>query len=653
VRVADGLFWQKPAGAREFISAIRPRLPGGDWCTPKASDLPDLSAAKVIAIDTETKDPDLKTKGPGFRRDGHIAGLAVGTDDGLRMYLPMRHALIVDQPNMDPDIVLRWARDNLTGSQPKVGANILYDLEGLACEGVDVQGPFRDVQVAEPLIDETAKSYALERLAKKYVGQGKVDDDLYDWLAGMYGGKPTRSDQIGNVYRAPPELVAPYAIGDIDLPLQIWEKQQQKIREDDLGQILDIECRLIPMLLAMRMRGVRIDMSKAHEVEDRLNESIATKTAELAKLGVDIWAADSIARYCDGAGIEYPRTGKGAPSFVSAWLERHHHPVMNEVQELRKLSKHAGTFIHSAILGHAIGDRIFGQFHALRTDTNGAVSGRFASSLPNLQNIPARDPVLGPLIRSLFIPDEGELWASDDWSQIEYRLLVHYATGPAALLAKREFCENPDTDYHSFVAELTGIDRKPAKNINFGLAYGMGQPKLAANLGVSAEEAAAIFETYHAKVPYVRELSRAVKGAANRRGYIRTLLGRRRRWNLWESDDFATARKNKPLHSRQAAVNLWGKVTRAGVHKALNSLLQGGAADIMKKAMVDIWDAGVCDVLGAPLSTVHDELNWSMPDTLEGRQAHAEAVRIMETCVELDIPLLCDAAIGAHWGECK
>lgn len=675
-----GIMWEDfsdvdaSAGKQKAVRGPQslPPIPVERWAPVRSvSELPSLAAARAISFDTETFDPDIKSKGPGVRRDAYIVGVSVGTEDGFRTYLPIRHE-VQREANLPPDAVFAWLRDNLSRPrQPKYGTNILYDLDMLAQVGVSVEGPFHDVQIAEPLLDENQRSYSLEAIAQRHLGEGKVDDELYDWLSRAYGGNATRSAQAGNIWRAPPCLVGPYAISDVDLPLRVFAKQEAALREQGLwSPLYEVEHSLIPMLLAMRRRGVRVNLEAASNLDHKLMERAETLRKYVAEENVDPNnKGQSIAQYCDRKGIAYPRTPVrmnakgmmtgGNPSFTAGWLDNQSDPILEAISEIRKLEKHAGTFLQGHILGHELKGRIHCQFHQLRGDENGTVSGRFSSSDPNLQNIPTRDDEIGPLIRSMFLPDEGEEWGAADYSQIEYRFLVHYGFGPSAEETRAAYWNDPTTDFHKYVAELSGVGRKPAKNINFGLVYGMGQGTLAARLGRTLDEAKPIFTQYHDKFPFIKELYDEASKVARNRGYIITTLGRRRRFPYWEPADWETAKKAREETSRphtleEAQAEWPGKrLKRAFTHKALNALLQGSAADLMKKAMSDIWRSGVCDVLGAPLLTVHDELAWSVPKTHEGREAFAESVRIMETCHTLKVPVKAEWALGENWGAAK
>lgn len=602
----------------------------------------------MICIDVETKDPNLKKMGPGaIRGDGYICGLAVGTED-RQWYFPMRHER---GNNIAPEAVMKWARDAFKDpKQDKLFTNADYDLQWLAREGVRVAGKYLDVQKAEPLIDENQRSYALELLGLKYIGEGKDDEELYEYLAAKFGGKPNR-DQAKNIWRAPGDLVAPYAKSDVRLPFLVFDHQQRILESEGLDKVFDIETRLIPLMLAMRERGVRVDVDAASRFDEDLAKDAEEGLKRLDGEGVVFSQPVSIQAYCDRNKISYPLTPTGAASFQKKWLEDHKDVILNEVTKQRGIAKHSGTFLNG-IFKHAIDGRIHTQFNQLKGDEYGTVSGRFSSSNPNLQNIPIRNPLLGPRTRALFLPEDGEQWVSDDWSQIEYRFLVHFSAKYGGGKIIQRYNDNPSTDLHDYVANLADINRSDAKNINFGLVYGMGEQTMSVNMGRPLHEVAPIFKKYHAELPFVKQTFNAIMRSAQTRGRITTILGRRRRFETWEPKDYEKAKDVDAL-GRDEAVEKWGVVNikRAKCHTAANALFQGSAADAMKKSMVEIWEAGICDVLGAPLLTVHDELNWSVPRTPEAEQAHMEAVQIMTDCVTLRIPLKVDSGSGANWSE--
>lgn len=636
-----GLFYanQKPRGngKARAASAVMPPIPDTGWELPEGEDaFPSLQGQGMIAVDCETYDPDLTTRGPGAQRDGRLVGIAIGTEAGFRQYYPIGHEI---GPNLPREYVIEWLQRELATSVPKVGANLLYDLDFLHAAGVKPAGPFYDVQVAEPLLDETRLSYSLESIAQKHLDEGKQEGALTNWLTIAYG-----KNVKGNIWRAPPAVVGPYAESDVDLPLRIFAKQRVQLGAEGLWDLFLLESKLIPMLLAMRQRGVCVDLPRAEAMYADMEARQATaleQIKDLSGVAVDLWAAESLARVFDKLGVEYPKTEKtGAPSFRKEWLEHHAHPVTNMIRDARNLDKLKETFIKGYILeGHTNG-RIHCQFNQLRSDDGGTVSGRFSSSHPNLQNIPARSAD-GKLIRRVFVPEEGQRWWKFDWSQIEYRLIAHYAARTKCTGIKpviQRYREDASTDYHQAIADMTGLDRAYAKGLNFGLAYGQGIDLLCKNLNVERDVGQGIIDNYHSQSPFIRQLAQQATAKASEKGEIKTLLGRKRRFNAWE--------KRGEIFQEEVPGS-----RRAFTHKALNALIQGSAADVMKTAMVQIWESGACDVLGAPHLTVHDELDGSLPEN--GNEALQDVQNIMEHCVKLEVPLLADGGVGANWGELK
>lgn len=617
-----------------------------------------ISGRKRIALDIEGHDPDLNDLGPGAHREGgRVCGVAIGYEAHDASYYPTAHET---GPNVeDPDKFydrLRHEAKEFDGEM--VGTNLQYDLDWLrARHGVIFsKAKFRDIQIAEPLLDENRMTYKLGALAKDYLKKSKTDDDLIR----LYGG-----GYIENMHRVHPGHAAVYGAGDVSLPWEIFDKQTARLNDESLWDLFVMESALTPLLLEMRNCGVRVDLGKAQESHDELKaeqHEIESRIADMAGTTVDIWSAPSIAIAFDNLGIEYETTKTGKPSFRKDWLNACDAEIAKLIVNARSNDKIAGTFIQSYILDAHVNGRLHCMFNQLKSDEAGTVSGRFSSSSPNLQNIPARHPILGPLMRSMFIPEEGMLWGSLDWSQIEYRLLVHYAAitkGIDASEAVRMYRQDAETDFHTMASEITGVPRKQAKNINFGVVYGMGVPKLANDLGVTIEEAKEIMGQFQENAPFMRGMLDRCSNAAARRGFIQTILGRKRRFDTWEVVVRDGTGVEEPHYVDTADLdefmkgkNVRGRPRRAFTHKALNALLQGSAADLMKKAMVDAWNAGIFNVL-VPHLTVHDEFNSSVPDTKEGREAFDELRQIMETALTLEIPVLADGELGSNWDEAK
>lgn len=661
-----GLFWEDlPVGrnARERTLRPMPAIPETGWLPPR--EFPNLSAARVLSLDTETYDPELLTRGPGWARGkdkGHIVGVSIGADGDGKWYFPVRHT-VEPEYNLDPSAVFAWLRDTLGNPrQHKVGANLVYDLGWLEEEDVYVRGELFDVQLAEALLAERG-DVNLDALGAKYLGQGKETSVLYRWLADWYGGEAT-GKQRQNIWRSTPRLAGPYAEEDAAMPLRIANLQYPQLAAQGLLDVCEMENGLIRLMIAMRKVGVSVDVSRAEELREKLLGMQKQTQAKLdTELGfaVNVNSADDLARGFDKVGVKYPRTApsernpEGRPSFTKTWLEHLDHPVADLVREIRRVEKLRSTFIESYILESNVDGRVHGQFHLLRGDGSGTRSGRFSSSTPNLQNVPSRDKELAPLVRGMFIPDAGhKQWRRYDYSQIEYRFLVHFAVGPGADEARQRYADNPDTDYHEFVIQMikqmTGylLDRKPAKNINFGLIYGMGKPKLIRTLGLSKQGGQELFNAYHKALPYVHSTMEATAEEAQRLGIITTVLGRRSRFELWEPA--AYEQKGIPL-PYERAIRTYGMVKRAATHKGLNRRLQGSAADMIKRAMWECWKQGIFDEVGVPRVTVHDELGFSDPGGKEAAFAHMK--HILETALPLRVPVRCEEECGPDWGHVK
>lgn len=621
--------------------------PDSDWSPPEI--LPDLSGAKRLSIDLETEDPNLTRYGAGWARgEGRIVGVSVATDDYCG-YFPVGHK---HGGNLDRATVMRWLSDQLANpAQDKIFANAQYDVGWLLREDIIVQGRLYDVQIAEPLLDEDRRTYRLDALARDYLGESK-DEALLREAARSWG-----VDSKAGLAEMPACFVGPYAEQDAALPLKIFDLQRRKLEEENLWELFLLETELLPMLIAMRFRGVRVDVEGAGRLAENWQKKEQTLIDYLAREygAVDVWANASLARAFDRANISYPRTETGLPSFRSEWLQALDHELPRSVVEIRKLNKARSTFVEGHVLGHQRNGRVHCEFHPLRSDAGGTVSGRFSCSGPNLQQIPARDPDIGPAVRRLFLPEEGCEWLSADYSQQEPRLTVHYASMmelDGADEAVRYYRTDPDADYHSMVAEMAGIPRKQAKVINLALAYGMGKRKLAEQLNLDSESAEALFERYHEKVPFLHSLTEAASRRASKRGVLTTLLGRRCRFKFWEPADYDLARARwrdpalrKPLTRIEAETAWRGKpLKRSFVHTALNRLIQGSAADMTKKAMVDLWRQGL-----VPHLQIHDELCFSMESVPQAE----EIIEVMRNAVQLRVPIKVDGEAGPNWGDAK
>jgi len=628
--------------------------PDCDWRPPSLSDLPtSWDGAGRVGIDCETKDVDLKRLGPGVRRkDSYIVGISFAIEDGPSFYLPMRHR---GGDNMDAAKVIQYLKDRAkTFTGTLCGANIGYDLDWLAEEGIVFrQASFKDIQVAEPLIDENQFSYSLETLAEKYGFPGKDETMLRD-AASAYGLDPKK-----DLWQLPGRYVGAYGAHDSELPLAILRKQEKIIDDVDLWKIYDLECQVTPVLVKMRRRGIRIDFDQLSKVEKFTIEKeqeflqvIYDKTG--VRIQVDeINKTKLVIKACNVAQIPYGWTEPsdkfpdGQPSVKKEFLlPNADHPVVNSILEARAYNKVRNTFVRS-IRDHAVNGRIHCTFNQLRRqddnsdEVKGAGPGRLSSCDPNLQQQPSRHPVLGKMWRAIYLPDEGGRWAACDYSQQEPRLFVHFAhiAGcPGTQAAIDKFFAG--YDWHDMTTEMAfGIKkdddpekfaklRKRAKAVFLGLTYGMGQAKMCRSCGFATEiinirgaerevagpEGRAFLEEFNRKVPFLNDIKERVERVAWNRRYIRTLLGRH-------------------IHY-PPGLNM--------ERKALNNLIQGSAADQTKLAMVLLDKENFRFQL-----QIHDEIDITVYDEKTAK----DMAEIMTNCVPLVVPSKVDVEIGANWGD--
>jgi len=632
------------------------------WFPPE--HLPDLSGEKIIAIDVETRDPNLINLGPGWsRKDGNLIGIAVAASE-WSAYLPIAHE---GGGNMAKDLVLRWLQDQLNHGMSVVFHNAQYDLGWLLTEGIEVKGTILDTMIAAPLLDENRFSYSLNALGATYLGQRKAEDELRR-AAHQHG-----VDAKAEMWKLPAGRVAEYAEMDASLTLKLWHVLHKKLIEDDCERILDVELSLLPMIFEMRRRGVRVDVDKAEQTKAFLEgkeKKLLKEIKDDSDIHLEPWNAKSLAMVFDNLGLSYQRTAKSdAPSFTKHFLKSHDHPIARKILEVREYNKANTTFVDT-ILNHQYNGRIHCQFNQLRSDEGGTVSGRFSSSNPNLQQVPSRHPEIKSLIRGLFVPEEGCRWGSFDYSAQEPRWLMHYASlTPATRDNERvkeivDLYQKDDLDFHQLVADMAGVERNHAKTINLGIMYGMGIGKLAQTLGdIPFEEAKTLRNEYDEKVPFIRGLASSVMDIASKRAEIRTLLGRKCRFPMRELKGYSKEYK-KPIHVDRLeerwvdVLNTpieerdknWASMNPeryqvAFVYKALNRLIQASAADQTKQAMKDCMDRGHW-----PMLTVHDELCFS----IESDEQVTEIKKVMETCAPgLTIPSKVDVGLGENWGSAK
>ena len=643
-----------------------------EWVSPET--FPGLKEHKYIAIDLETRDPNLKSKGSGaLVNEGEIIGVAVAVD-GWSGYFPIAHR----EGNLPKQKVLDWLQEICNLPSTKLFHNAMYDMCWLKAYNINVNGHIIDTMVMAALVNENRFSYSLNSLCYDLLGEVKDESVLLQAAKGI--------DPKAEMYKLPAMFVGTYAEKDAELTLKLFKHLSLEIRKDNLTEVFDLETRLFPCLIDMKVKGVRVDVERAHVLKTKLSrkeEQLLLKVKKETGEDVQIWAARSIGKVFDKLSLPYNRTAKTqAPSFTKNFLQVHKHPLVQCIAKAREINKAHTTFIDT-IIKYQYRGRIHADINPVRGEKGGTVTGRFSYSNPNLQQVPARNKDLGPMIRSLFLPERNHTWGCFDYSQQEPRLVVHYAAASPKLREDEEVKDivnrfnNDDVDFHQTVADMAGIERIQAKTINLGLFYGMGKAKLQAELGLSTkEEAEKLFEKYHSRVPFVKDLMNNTSRDSQRNGYITTLLGRKCRFNSWEVNEYnpgvltpamTKAEAESESLSKQAEEvkkrneyklelkeiteeevekeieKLRPRIRRAFTYKALNKLIQGSAADMTKKAMLDLYEEKII-----PHIQIHDELDISVE---KGSNQHKKIIEIMEKAVKLHVPNKVDYESGDNWGD--
>ena len=609
------------------------------WNTP--IEYKDLSQYKEIAIDLETRDDGINEKlGAGWALNkGEIVGFAVAVE-GWKGYFPFGH---LGGGNMIPEQVKKYMKDICALPCTKIFHNAQYDVGWLEASGIPVHGPIVDTMIAAALIDENRVSYSLNALSVDYLNEIKAETELRE-AAAAHGIDPK-----AEMWKLPAEHVGYYAEQDAELTLKLWQRFKQEIATQSLTTVWEMEQQLLPILIKMRQRGVRVQVEKAEALQKEMKNQEQELLKAIKKesgIEVDIWASRQIAKAFDKLKLDYPRTEKTKePSFTQNWLINNKNKIAQLIVSAREINKFHGTFL-SSIMKYQVNGRIHGEINQLRGDNGGTVSGRLSMSNPNLQQVPARNKDFGPKIRSLFIPEDGYKWGSFDYSQQEPRMTVHYAAsigeGYEGSNELVQAYQNSQADFHQTVADLVGIERTQAKTIGLGLMYGMGKQKLAISLGVSKDEANELIIKYNKKVPFVKKLSDRCKYAADEKGVIRTKKGRKCRFDMWETRDFGLHVAEK----YEDAVAKYGKdnIKRAFTYKALNRLIQGSSADQTKQSMLDCYEDG-----HLPILQIHDELCFNVKDEKHAKQIQKK----MQNAIEFKVPSVVEYGLGESWGDAK
>jgi DNA polymerase I-like protein with 3'-5' exonuclease and polymerase domains len=608
-------------------------------------EVPRLSEFPVIAIDTETT-------GLHWWKD-KVFGISVSTPGGQDWYWDIR-----EEPR-----AVEFLRDEIPKCQWVVAHNAKFDWHMLRCLGINLpRDRTDDTMIRAAIIDEHLLSYDLGSLGHKYVGAGK-DEDIWQELADIFGGKPTKHAQVGNLPRAPRHIVARYAKMDTRVTLMLWQHQNTLIEEQNLQAVCDLERRLLPVIVDMELGGVKVNTEMAEQAVVKISSQASTAQYQLDSLAgfaVNPNPSGSIKKLFEpkqdkagnwvlNDGTVAGTTEAGGVSIDASVLRRMKHPAASVILKLRKLLKTRDTFLKGHILGHHHNGVIHANYNQTKSDNDlGTGTGRLSVNDPALQQIHKRDTEIASVVRAMFLPDSlGHDWVCNDWAQMDFRVFAHYVNDPAIIAMYRK---DPDTDFHQVTSDLTGLPRSPrfagdanAKQINLGLVFGMGQGKLAQEMGLPftvepntrtggtwnkpGAEALEVFNKYHSSIPGVQELLRNASSVAKSRGYVRTIIGRRIRFPK-------------------------GQFT----HKAGGLIFQGSAADALKVKIIEVHDylSSLNDGSRLVLN-VHDEFDTSI---LKGNKLVRDEISRIVTDfsgpIKFRVPIRTDQGVADNWWDaCK
>jgi Mesyanzhinovviridae DNA polymerase len=641
-----------------------------DWTPPP--ELPDLRRVNILALDTETNDEGLRAKrGPGWPwRGGYIVGISLAwRADGVihTIYIPLRHP---DSQNFDRAQVICWLRDLIASGVTIITKNGLYDWGNLWADlGLEMPPAERleEIDALATLVDENRFTYRLDALCAWRGIPGKDETLLLEGCnaLGLITNKRKKFTPQAHIWQLPAHYVGPYAEADAVSTLALFESLNPVLDREGTRDAYRLEVDLLPMVHRMRRRGIRIDISAAEQARDlllRRRDSVLTQISEQlhANIGMDeIDGRKWLIGTFDRLGIAYPRTEKGNPSFKRGkrgWMQHSLHWLPPLIAAADQLDQYGDNFLQQQILGHIENGRVYGEIHPHRSDYGGTRSLRFSYSHPPLQQMPKHDEELAPLIRSVFLPEEGEVWASCDFSQQEFRLVVHYAmrhklTG--ATTARDRYISDPDTDFHAYTSELAGgaISRQDGKTTNFMKIYGAGPEAFALQIKKPLDEAKKLYALYDEKMPFVAQLANACRLAAQRDGFLKLFNHARRHFNLWApggklQEGAGPCERTEAVRRTRDSGHPWygQRLWRAETYKALNALIQSAAAVQTKEWMRTCFREGII-----PLLQMHDSLDLSVasPDMAE------MVARLGEEVIKLEVPMKVDVKYGRTWGDAK
>lgn len=608
--------------------------------------VPNIDRVSHVFLDTETT-------GLSWWKD-KLFGISLALPEGDAYYWDVR---------VNPG-VCQWLRDLIKYDRVDVWVNhnIKFDYHFLRGACIELPADKIDcTMVRAALINEHEPAYTLDFLARKYAGI-KKDDEIYEEMAKLFGGRPTRSAQMPNISRAPVGIVAKYAKQDVIAARGLYEWQEGEIRRQNLHRVHSLERELMPVIIDMECGGVRVDIDQAHRAVRGLTNRIDEAQRSLNKMAgfeVNPNPSGSITQLFQPKlgddnewylvdGTKADKTEGGKASINADCLRRMKHPAAKMILDLRKMLKTRDTFLSGHILGHEHDGVIHCNYNQTKNDSEaGTGTGRLSVTNPALQQIPSRDVAIKSLVRPIFIADEGAQWLGLDWSQFEFRVANHYGQVPAIMKA---YQENPNLDFHQLVSDMTGIPRNAqyaggpsSKAINLGLAFNMGSGRMAQECGLpyteevgpngnvylkAGPEAMQLFEKYHAANPGMRNTAQKASSIARERGYVHSIMGR---------------------HIRFPGGQF--------VHKASGLIYQATSADCMKVKLIELHRYLKEHECGRLLLTVHDEVGISLDND---SKEHAENIAKIYTTfdgvscpIHLRVPITCDWGLGRDWYEAK
>lgn len=604
------------------------------------NDYPSLRG-RIVGLDTET------TGLHPYLGDS-VFGISIAVDGWSRYWDIRRTPQVID-----------YLRDELSTASLIIGHHWKFDAHFMNKLGIDyIDVPAHCTMVTDTLCYEHHNEYSLEAVAQRRLKMGKRGDMIEEWR--VMSGAKTKNEAMSTLKDAPFELVAPYAVKDAELLLPIYFDQMREIAEQKLEKVYTLEMDLQPVLFDMERGGVRCDVEAAEKSIPELTliiDAEQKKLNEVAGFDVNvnstpqirkIFAPEKVGKYqyklSDGTLCWVTKSGTG-PSIDQNVLKEMTHPAAALIRRVRKIKKLRDTFVVGHILGN-IDSRgyVHTTFNATRNDADaGTVTGRLSATGPALQQINGRDKDTSKILRSMFLPDEGTDWLGGDFSSIDFRMAAQYLNDPSMINA---YNENPNLDFHQYVADMVGIPRTPrfagdanAKTLNLSLAFGAGAGKTALQLGmpysieewqdgrmrlVAGPEAQAVMNMYHKKFPAFKAFSRKANDVAKERGYVLSLIGRRLRF---VNQDY---------------------------HRAAGYLFQSATAEVMKTALIRVHR--LLKGTGYRLFiSVHDEIGISAP---QGNTEFDREIQRVYTDYQsndapfkLRVPVTAEFKRGRNWYE--